>query len=86
MMAASCKLPCLVLMAAFCISAASGQDYLVRNWQTEDGLPGNTVTAIQETPDGYLWLGTFNGLVRFDGVQFKVYDSVNTPQLRTSSI
>jgi len=67
-------------------SWAWGEDYLVRNWQTEDGLPDNTVTAIQQTGDGYLWIGTFNGLVRFDGVQFKVFDSVNTPALPSSRI
>ena len=61
-------------------------EWLVRNWQTEDGLPDNTVTAIQQTPDGYLWLGTIEGLARFDGVQFKTFDSANTPNLRSSHI
>jgi ligand-binding sensor domain-containing protein/signal transduction histidine kinase len=65
---------------------AWAQGFLVRNWQTEDGLPDNTVTAIQQTTDGYLWLGTFNGLVRFDGVQFKTYAAANTPALRSSQI
>jgi len=40
-------------------------------WQTEDGLPEHSVTAIVQTRDGYLWFGTYNGLVRFDGVRFK---------------
>ncbi|MCI0441795.1 histidine kinase, partial [bacterium] len=43
-------------------------------WTTEDGLPTNTVQAIQQTPDGYLWLGTPAGLVRFDGQFFRTYD------------
>ncbi len=43
-------------------------------WNTEDGLPTNTIQAIQQTPDGYLWLGTPAGLVRFDGQSFKIYD------------
>jgi ligand-binding sensor domain-containing protein/signal transduction histidine kinase len=64
----------------------SEPQWLVRNWQTEDGLPDNTITAIQQTSEGYLWLGTFNGLVRFDGVQFRTYDAANTPQLRISCI
>jgi len=46
-------------------------DYRIDRWQTEDGLPGNTVTSILQTRDGYLWIGTFGGLARFDGVQFK---------------
>lgn len=49
-----------------------------RTWQVEDGLPQNSVNCFAQTPDGYLWFGTFNGLVRFDGVRLKVYDSVNT--------
>ncbi len=46
-------------------------EYRVDVWQTADGLPGNTVTAIQQTGDGYLWVGTLAGLVRFDGVRFQ---------------
>jgi len=46
-------------------------DYRIDRWQTEDGLPGNTVTSILQTRDGYLWIGTFGGLARFDGVRFK---------------
>ncbi|MBM3848183.1 MAG: hypothetical protein FJ405_18090, partial [Verrucomicrobia bacterium] len=48
-------------------------DYRIDVWQTSDGLPGNTITALQQTEDGYLWIGTLNGLVRFDGIQFKVF-------------
>ena len=45
--------------------------YVAKSWGTRDGLPQNTVTAIAQTPDGYLWLGTRGGLARFDGVQFR---------------
>ncbi|MCX6928327.1 MAG: hypothetical protein NT154_34730, partial [Verrucomicrobia bacterium] len=76
----------LLLVAMRVHASEPATDYLVRNWQTEDGLPDNTVTAIQQTTNGYLWLGTFNGLVRFDGVQFKTYDAANTPELRSSRI
>src|SRR5205814_862385 len=38
------------------------------------------------TPDGYLWFGTFNGLVRFDGVDFTVFDTSNTPQLPSAGV
>jgi len=47
-------------------------------WQTEDGLPHNSINAIIQTTDGYLWLGTYEGLVRFDGVQFTVFNHENT--------
>ena len=47
--------------------------FLVRTWQTEQGLPNNTVTAVTQTRDGYLWLGTDEGLARFDGVHCRVF-------------
>jgi diguanylate cyclase (GGDEF)-like protein len=55
-------------------------------WQARDGLPQNTITAIAQTPDGYLWLGTREGLARFDGVRFTVYTNENTPALAQSQI
>ena len=42
----------------------------VRTWQTADGIPADSVTAIIQTDDGFLWVGTSAGLVRFDGVKF----------------
>jgi signal transduction histidine kinase/ligand-binding sensor domain-containing protein len=49
------------------------RDYVVDHWDTENGLPQNSVTSIAQTKDGYLWLSTFDGLARFDGVSFKVF-------------
>ena len=60
--------------------------YLIDTWETEDGLPENSATAMVQTPDGYLWFGTFNGLVRFDGVRFTVFNRANTPQLPDAGI
>jgi signal transduction histidine kinase/ligand-binding sensor domain-containing protein len=57
-----------------------------RAWQVENGLPQNTAQALAQTPDGYLWVGTFEGLARFDGVRFTVFDSMNTPALPDRSI
>jgi ligand-binding sensor domain-containing protein len=51
-------------------------------WQSEQGLPQNTVLSICQTRDGYLWLGTQEGLARFDGVRFTVFDKNNTPELK----
>src|SRR5690606_27061164 len=56
---------------------------------TETGLPQNSVTAIVQTRDGYIWLGTTGGLVRFDGVAFTVIDAseADSPQsLRIHSL
>ncbi|MBX3747699.1 MAG: hypothetical protein KF833_20510 [Verrucomicrobiae bacterium] len=48
--------------------------YSIRVWRVEDGLPDNVVHAIQQGPDGYLWISTPGGLARFDGVRFRVFD------------
>src|SRR5687767_14570371 len=64
----------------------SAHAYIARTWGTADGLPQNTVTSIVQTRDGYLWLGTFGGLVRFDGHAFTVFDSGNTPGLASARI
>jgi len=58
--------------------------YTARNWQTDDGLPNNAVQAIQQTRDGYLWVGTRQGLARFDGLRFAVMDQ--TPELVRCSV
>ncbi|KFE71260.1 hypothetical protein DB31_3390 [Hyalangium minutum] len=57
-----------------------------RVWQTQDGLPQNAIETLAQTPDGYLWGGTWEGLVRFDGVRFTVFDFINTPELQARSI
>lgn len=64
----------------------SGARILFQSWGTEDGLPQNHATAIAQTEDGYLWLGTYNGIARFDGLRFTVFNSANTPTLRSSRI
>ena len=60
--------------------------YTYRAWTVEEGLPQVSVNAIAQTPDGYLWLGTNGGLVRFDGVRFKVYNTANTPAIKSNRI
>jgi signal transduction histidine kinase/ligand-binding sensor domain-containing protein len=55
-------------------------------WQSDNGLPQNSVNSIQQTKDGFLWLATQEGLVRFDGVQFTVFDKNNTPQIKNNHI
>ncbi len=53
--------------------------YRVTAWTTEHGLPDNRVQAVLQTRDGFLWLATVGGLVRFDGVRFKVFTHHNVP-------
>ncbi len=60
--------------------------YLRTIWTTEHGLPQNSVTAITQTRDGYLWVGTFGGVARFDGVRFTVFTTANTKGLKSDRI
>jgi len=75
-----------LFLRAVPVAVAASADYLVDVWDTEKDLPSSTVTAIAQTPDGYLWVGTDDGLARFDGVRFVTFDPANTPELSQSRI
>lgn len=62
------------------------QQFLVTRWTSEEGLPQNSVMALVQTRDGYLWIGTFGGLARFDGIKFTIFNSANTPALTSNRI
>ena len=53
----------------------------IDKWTTDNGLPQNSVTGVTQTRDGYIWFTTNEGLVRFDGVRFKVFNRSNTPEI-----
>ncbi|HYE14803.1 MAG TPA: two-component regulator propeller domain-containing protein [Pyrinomonadaceae bacterium] len=55
-------------------------------WQTENGLPQNTVHSVVQSADGYIWAATEEGLARFDGAGFDVFDKQSTPQLPSNDI
>jgi len=66
----------LVFLLQFAVVAGtqeSAMPFSLRRWTTEDGLPKNTVISLLQTHDGYLWVGTREGLARFDGVRFTVF-------------
>lgn len=60
--------------------------YVHTVWRSENGLPQNSIQALLQTRDGYLWMGTQEGLVRFNGVEFKVFNKANTPAIRHNDI
>ena len=60
--------------------------YTVRSWQTDDGLPQNSVHALAQTADGYLWVGTREGLARFDGLSFTIPETPGAPELQRAWI
>ncbi len=55
-------------------------------WETEEGLPQGSVNAIAQTEDGYLWFGTQEGLVRFDGEDMRVYDKRSVAEFESNNI
>jgi ligand-binding sensor domain-containing protein len=65
---------------------AGGHQYAWDVWESTQGLPQNSITAIVQSRQGYLWLGTYDGLVRFDGVGFTVFNQGNTPGLRSGRV
>ena len=72
------------LMAVMLCARVAAAQYHVESWTTENGLPQNVVGAIHQTRDGYIWLATRDGLVRFDGVRFTVFDRNNSPGIRNN--
>ena len=67
-------------------SVDEATDWVIDSWQTDAGLPHNSVTAVLQTWEGYLWVGTSNGLARFDGLRFTIFRSADTPGLRSNRI
>lgn len=74
-----------VLNFFFSVQVLNAQ-YRIDSWTTENGLPQNSVSSIVQTRDGYLWMATADGLVRFDGVRFKVFNKSNSEGLDTNRL
>jgi ligand-binding sensor domain-containing protein/signal transduction histidine kinase len=68
------------------VTSTAEPDFLLRMWSAHDGLPSANILAVQRTPEGYLWVGTRDGLARFDGVRFRVFTPENTPALQTNVV
>lgn len=76
-------LPVLCSMAGLCVAGPAEQRYRFDSWTTDNGLPQISVNSIYQTRDGFLWFSTFGGLVRYDGLRFQVFNTGNTPGLRS---
>ncbi|MBC8095663.1 MAG: ATP-binding protein [Akkermansiaceae bacterium] len=61
-------------------------EFAVQVWQTDDGLPQTSASSVVQDRDGYLWIATYGGLARFDGVRFTVFDDNNTPEMSSRHI
>ena len=79
----------LGLLCAIAVLAGTGNgfaQYGVDTWTTTEGLPQNGNHSVLQARDGYLWVTTYDGLVRFDGVRFTVFDKTNTPGIATNRL
>ena len=80
----------IVLSAVAGLAAESNMPFIVDSWTAENGPgkgpPDNEIISVVQTHDGYLWLGTLHGLVRFDGIHFALFDVLNTPGLASDGI
>ena len=65
------RLVFLLALVSSTLLGATNSAWFARVWQSEEGLPENNVTGLTQTADGYLWISSHNGLVRFDGMQFE---------------
>ncbi len=76
----------VVITISTALCASPNSNLIIDVWQTENGLPQNSVISMIQTKDGYLCVGTLNGLAKFDGLRFTVFDENNTPAITDSRI
>jgi len=76
----------LILSAASIATGAERAQFQVKHWSTTQGLPQSRTACLKLTHDGYLWIGTWYGLVRFNGVGFTVFSQFNTPEMEDHTI
>lgn len=81
---------CLMLLSALSAWALdpsrSLDEYALEVWDTDTGLPHNQVHTIAQTPDGYLWFGTWEGLVRFNAREFRLFDRSTVAELADNGV
>ncbi len=78
------SLICLSILAASGRYAGAQAQYGVDVWTVDQGLPQNLVRGLAQSPDGYLWIATLDGLVRFDGIRFTTFGQSNTPGITSN--
>src|SRR5262245_57773932 len=86
------RIGCITVLALACTSAVDAQskkqlaDYTVTTWTDKDGLPSGRVRALAQDQRGYLWLGTDNGVIRFDGIRFVPWDALGLPAVPHATV
>lgn len=74
----------LQLQANVSYTPTEKSEYLIRHYDVEDGLPVNSINGIVQDKNGYLYFSTYDGLIRYDGYEFEVYNSGNSPEIITN--
>ncbi len=75
----------LIILFLFCFSLSglskdvSLNQFMLDRWDNSNGLPQNSVTTMVQTRDGFIWMGTEEGFVKFDGIKFRLYDDSSLP-------
>src|SRR5436305_2036378 len=75
-----------IMLVPALLGAASSPSWYGRSWQTDEGLPDNIVSAVAQTKDGFVWVATYSGLARFDGIRFREYAAANPAGNSSSTI
>jgi ligand-binding sensor domain-containing protein/signal transduction histidine kinase len=85
-----------LLLSQFCSFAQSGKipadrapghkTYIIDHWGTEKGLPSNSLLSLFQSSDGFIWISSYQGALRFDGSEFVQYNKSNTPSFQTTGI
>lgn len=72
--------------AAFEAEEVTASPWLFRTWQTDEGLPDNSITGVAQAADGYLWVATLGGLLRFDGARFEEFSTTQFPKVPNRNV
>src|SRR5450631_328678 len=72
------------LLAILCAAVPASAQYRLDMWTVDNGLPQNSIRAIHQTADGYMWLVTFDGVARFDGVHFTLFNKSTSPGINSN--
>ena len=73
-----------IVCLALAVPSAAQPHWRVSTWTTGDALPQGVVYAITQTRDGYIWFTTLGGLVRYDGVEFTIFERATSPGIRSN--
>ncbi len=80
------KLFYTVILFSALVTTASSKKFVIQNWGIEEGLVTNRIFNISNDKNGFIWLATDNGLVRFDGLQFVTYNRKNTSLIKNNLV